>query len=375
MVINYIANVRMPTEKAHGVQIMKMCEAWGKNHKVTLFAPTRINYIKDDPFEYYSVEKNFVIKKILSIDLLPFGNILGKLAFWVQNISFAVFASLVAFFKKNDVIFSRDFWSAFILSLCGKKVIYEIHDSPNRYPITKFAFGKIYKFVVTNNFKATELEKDFKIPRKKILVIPNGADIDFFSVAENKNGCRQNIGLPENKIIILYSGHLYSWKGADILLNAALTSQDSDKLFVFIGGTESDVLRFQSCAELRENILILGHQEYKKIPFYLGAADILVLPNTAKENISFKETSPIKLFEYMTANRPIVASDIPSIREIVSEKEVVFFRPDDAADLAEKILMVLSNYDKYLKVAEEAKKMVAMYSWKNRAKRILEFAV
>lgn len=374
MVISYIANVRMPTEKAHGVQIMKMCEAWGAEHKVTLFAPMRFNYIKANPFDFYGVRRCFAIRRVLSLDLLPLGNILGKAAFWVQNISFAVFASLAVLLKKTDFIFSRDFWSAYFLSLLGKDVIFEIHDSPNRHPITRHAFGKIKRFVATNNFKAEELMNNFSIQRKKIFVAPNGADMDFFNTHKTKEDCRATVGLPKDKKIILYTGHLYSWKGADILLEAALKSSRDDIVTVFVGGVESDVLRFRSRAGFREDILILGHQEYKKIPYYLGAADILVLPNTAKEHISLNETSPIKLFEYMAAGRPIVASDLPSIREVVGEKEVVFFRPDDAGDLAAKIIMVLSNYETYLKMAEEAKKFAGHYSWNARAEKILAFA-
>jgi glycosyltransferase involved in cell wall biosynthesis len=372
MRIDYIANVRMPTEKAHGVQIMKMCEAWGKNNKVTLFAPTRFNHIKADSFEYYSVEKNFKIKKILSFDLLSLGNILGKLAFWVQNISFAVFTLFAVLLKKNDIIFSRDFWSAYFLSLLGEKVVYEIHDSPNRHFITRHAFKKIDKFVVTNNYKAEELTKYFGVPQEKILVVPNGVDVGFFSDVESKAFSRRLVGLPQDKKIVLYSGHLYSWKGADILLEAA-KKMPKNVIAVFVGGIAQDIERFKTMANGNDNILILGHQEYKKIPYYLASSDILVLPNTAKERISLKETSPIKLFEYMAAGRPIVASDIPSIREIASEEEVVFFRPDDASDLAAKISMILSDYNSYLQMAQGTKKAAHRYSWNSRAAAIFNF--
>lgn len=375
MKIDYIANVRMPTEKAHGVQIMKMCEAWGVKHKVTLFAPTRFNHIKVHPFDFYGVRRSFDIKKVLSLDFLPLGNILGKAAFWMQNISFAAAATLTVLFRQNDFIFSRDFWSAYFLSFLKKNVVYEIHDSPNRHFITYHAFKKIKKFIATNHYKADELMNNFGVQKERILIAHNGVDIDFFSAAGDKISCRRYVGLPEDKTIILYSGHLYSWKGADVLLEAALISRDTDKLFVFVGGTENDVMRLQSRAGFRENIRILGHQEYKKIPYYLGAADVLVLPNTAKEHISLNETSPIKLFEYMAAGRPIVASDIPSIREIASEKEVVFFHPDNAHDLFAKIMVILSDYGSYSKMAEEAKKFVSRYSWSGRADAILDFSL
>lgn len=373
MVIDYIANVRIPTEKAHGVQIMKMCEAWGVKHKVTLFAPMRFNHIKADPFDFYGVHRSFVVKKILSLDILPLGDILGKAAFWAQNISFAIFASLTVFLKKCDVIFSRDLLSAYFLSLLGKSVVYEIHDSPNRHFITRHAFKKIKKFIATNRYKADELMNNFGVQKEKILVAPNGADLDFFNIKDNKEECRRELNLPVDKKIILYSGHLYSWKGADVLLGAAMAFDDADKLFVFVGGTEQDVLKFRSKAGFRENILILGYQEYKKIPHYLSAADILILPNTAKENISLKETSPIKLFEYMAAGRPIIASDLPSIREVVSENEVVFFRPDDAGDLRSKIIEVFSNYNQFLPMAARARSFVVNFCWATRADKAINF--
>ena len=81
MKLIYIDNARIPTEKAHGVHIMKMCEALAnikieeQSLTVELIVPKRINKIKENPFNYYDVEKNFKIKKIPCIDLSFFGRI------------------------------------------------------------------------------------------------------------------------------------------------------------------------------------------------------------------------------------------------------------------------------------------------------------
>ena len=374
MRILYIANVRMPTEKAHGLQIMKMCEAWSDNgHEVVLMAPARFNYIKADPFDFYSARRNFCIKKIFTLDFLRWSN--KKWAFWMENLSFALNVAAKACFGKNDVIFSRDFWSAYLLSLLGKKVIYEIHDSPPKNFIILHAFKKIDKFISTNRYKAEELINNFGVQKEKMFVAPNGVDVGLFRATRDKDFCRDRVGLPQDKKIILYTGHLYSWKGADILLEAALKIKRDDAVTVFVGGVPEDTIRFRSRAGFQNNIKILGHQEYKKIPDYLGAADVLVLPNTAKEQISLKETSPIKLFEYMAAGRPIVASDIPSVREVVGEREAVFFEPDDADDLKDKIEKVLDNYDDFLPLAEHAKKIAGRHSWDARACSILDFII
>lgn len=372
MRIDYIANVRMPTEKAHGGQIIKMCEAWGENHEIILWAPKRFNHLKGDPFEFYCARRNFKIKKIFCFDLLPLSGILGPVAFFAENISFAFLAALRVFFKKTDMIFCRDFWSAYFLSLLGKKVAYEIHDLPNRHFITRHGFSKINKFVVTNRYKAEDLIKTFGIKKENICVAQNGVDADIYCVSKSKEELRRELGLPQNKKVALYSGHLYSWKGADIFLEAAL-KLNKNIAAVFVGGLEKDVADFRSRAGSADNIFICGYQEYKQIPGFLAASDVLILPNTAKEKISLQETSPLKLFEYMAAGRPIVASDIPSIREIVSDAEAVFFKADDVDDLKRKIEMVLENPGAYQEMLENAKKLVAEYSWKNRALKILKF--
>jgi len=362
----------MPTEKAHGGQIMKMCEAWGKKHQVVLWSPWRINYIKKNPFDFYGVEKNFKIKKIFSLDFLPMQWLFGRAAFYFQNISFAIFVSLRLAFSQADLFFSRDFWSSFFLSLFGKKVVYEIHDSPNQHQITRFAFKKIYKFITTNAFKKQELINSFGINEGKILVATNRVDFDFFNIKENKAEARKILNLPEDKKIVLYTGHLYSWKGAETLGKAA-RKMSRDVLTVFVGGTREDEKKFREDFGNDDATLILGHQEYKKIPYFLRASDVLVLPNTARERISLRETSPLKLFEYMASGKPVIASDLPSIREVVSEKEVVFFEPDNPDDLSNKIEEVLSNYEKYSGSVRDTETFAKWFSWDNRAENILKF--
>ncbi|MCH7883412.1 hypothetical protein IIA95_03290, partial [Patescibacteria group bacterium] len=76
MKLIYIANARIPTEKAHGIQIMKTCEAFADNGaEIELVVPWRFNPIKNDPFEYYDVKRVFKIVKIPSLDLTAFGKI------------------------------------------------------------------------------------------------------------------------------------------------------------------------------------------------------------------------------------------------------------------------------------------------------------
>ena len=92
----------MPTEKAHGIQIAKMCSAFiDLANQVELVLPKRTNKIKEDIFSYYGVEKKFQVKKISCIDLVPYDKYLGNLAFWISQLTFGFHFSFICYLKKR----------------------------------------------------------------------------------------------------------------------------------------------------------------------------------------------------------------------------------------------------------------------------------
>jgi glycosyltransferase involved in cell wall biosynthesis len=104
---------------------------------------------------------------------------------------------------------------------------------------------------------------------------------------------------------------------------------------------------------------------------YLEIADVLVLPNSAKDKINLY-TSPIKMFEYMASKRPIVASGLPSIKEVLAhQKNALLFNADSEEDLAKKIQsVIIQDGNNLVKSAyEEVKK----YTWDGRAANIKNF--
>ena len=83
--------------------------------------------------------------------------------------------------------------------------------------------------------------------------------------------------------------------------------------------------------------------------------------------------TPLKIFEYMAGARPIIASDLPSIREILNERNAFFCKPGDVESLTGEINYVLNNKEEAMIKAEQANKDVLRYSWDKRAERILKF--
>ena len=133
--IFYIANVRLPTEKAHGIQIMEMLSALIRNLPsdtlVQLIIPRRVNKIKRNPFEYYGLRSDFQIKKLPCVDLI-FLPLFKTWWFWIENITFTIFAATYFLFERGAIYYTRDALIAAVFSLLGKTVFYEIHDLPDR---------------------------------------------------------------------------------------------------------------------------------------------------------------------------------------------------------------------------------------------------
>ncbi len=366
----YLANVRLPTEKAHGLQIMKMCEAFARaGLEVELLAPRRVNPIKEDPFFYYGIERKFKITYVCCIDFLSL-RFLKSAAYWIEFLSFVFFASQKLQQRKADVIYTRELLPAFFLP-SKLKLVYEAHNLPQKVGwFYRYLFKKTDKLVVISH----GLEEDFiklGIEPRKILVAPDGVDIGQFSITDSQAECRKKLGLPLDKKIAVYTGHLYLWKGVFTALEAA--KHLPEVLFVFVGGTKDDLLLFQAKVgqEGLTNVLITGYKKNEEIPYYLKSADILLLPNSAKDRVSARYTSPMKLFEYLASGVPIVASDLPSIREILSSDSAVLIKPGDAMALSQGINQVLSNKDFADKITRRAQEMSALYGWDKRAESIL----
>ncbi|MDO8496467.1 MAG: glycosyltransferase, partial [bacterium] len=293
----YIANLRLPTEKAYGIQIVKMCEAFSElGLGVELVAPYRISKIKDDLFDYYGVRNIFIFKRIFSPDLyLP--SKMNIIALGFKNLISALILSVYALIRRPDMVFSRDELPLFFLSFFRDRLVYEAHRFSNSRKIfyKRFINKKVKVVVITSQLKEDFLKLGFGL--ENILVAPDGVDLEKFNTEISQEEARLKIGLPLSKKIVVYNGHLFEWKGVYTLLETARLCPNV--LFVFVGGTLRDIEVFKKKAESMENVMILGHRPYKEMPIFLRSADVLVLPNSAKEEISRSYTSPLKLFEYM----------------------------------------------------------------------------
>lgn len=344
--------------------------------KVKLMLPKRKNEIVSDPFNYYRLPANFTITNVPVFDAVdrrwPYGFLIVQFFYSIQ-----LFFSRNLGDKKNVIIFSRDHFSALLLAWRGYKVFHDLHGFPDKnWWFWKIILKNMTGIITTNLWKKQQCMEKFNIPAKKFLVFPNGFDLQKFSNLPNKQDSRRKLSLPDSKSLAVYTGQLYDWKGANFLTKAAV--QLPEVLFIFVGGDKSLVEDFKKSYKA-DNCIFLGHQPYYNIPLYLSAADVLVLPNSkhAKDKrfsiFSQYDTSPIKLFEYMSSKRPIIASNLPSILEILNKDNAIIFKADSTDSFIKNMRKLLKDNPLGQKVADRANQDVQQYSWKKRAIAILQF--
>ena len=122
---------------------------------------------------------------------------------------------------------------------------------------------------------------------------------------------------PPGPPVVGYAGHLYRWKGPDTFLQALARLDTVRGLIVGGHPQERDWGRVQALVTelgLDGRVEITGLVPSGEVASRLLGASVLVVPTTATRSARY--TSPLKLFEYMALGRPIVATDLPSIREV-----------------------------------------------------------
>jgi len=373
----YVANARIPNESAHTNQIVQMCEAFGK--KIDTLLVTLPGTVNEDLFDYYGVKKTFEVK-FLNLPEFLLKNYYLRDAPLILYSSFLVWVHKIKGLKV--LLFSRSILSSFFVKVFTNAfTIYEIHDirwdnSSMFFSIKKSILMRLNKIVaITQGLK--EKLTSGGIKENKILVLPDGANLKKFDINANKEELKKHLGIPMDKTIIMYMGQLYEWKGVDILVKSIpLINDKNSTQFVIIGGVKRDIKRVKNLADnlnILDKIIFIDFVEPKRVPLYLKLADVLVLPNSGKYKISKKYTSPLKLFEYMASRKPIVASDLPSIREILNEECAELIDPDNPKELTNAIEKILNDKKLSTKLSRNAYKKVEEYTWDKRVENIFKF--
>jgi glycosyltransferase involved in cell wall biosynthesis len=173
--------------------------------------------------------------------------------------------------------------------------------------------------------------------------------------------------------VVGYAGHLYPWKGVELLLDALAELPGAVALIVGGHPGETDLPRLRDRARqlgLADRVTFTGMVRPPEVAARLEDADVLVLPNPATA-VSQRYTSPLKLFEYLAMGRPVVASDLPAFREVLRHGEnALLFEAGNASALASAVRIVIGDRALAESMARRAFETARAYSWDARAERL-----
>ncbi|MDD5446583.1 MAG: glycosyltransferase family 4 protein [Methanocellales archaeon] len=207
----------------------------------------------------------------------------------------------------------------------------------------------------------------------KVKIISAGVDPNIFKPAYEED-VRSKYNLKDKKVVV-YVGAMSAWHGAEDLIEIA-NKLDEDVRFLMVG-KGLNILEGESKEEsISSRFIFTGFVEYEDVPKYISAADVAVAPYNPKgfrymEKYGFY-FSPIKIFEYMACRKPVVASDVDIIRDIINENRCgLLAKPGDAEDFAEKIRMLMKDGVLREKFGDNGRNaVIEKYTWEKVADKI-----
>lgn len=373
MKIAYLTATRVPDDWAHVLQILHMCEAFASSGaEVELIAPKRNKSASVDAYEYAGVAKNFKIIYLRCIDLFP--GTTSRLSFYIRTFSFFVSASFYLHKHKFNALYTREH----LAGIFFKKLFYEVHSLPTGGKgLYKKLWKRISGFVVITS-AMRDLYVREGISKDSIHVAPDAVTVDSFATPLTKEESRQNMGIDAGKFVMGYVGTLKTMrmeKGVRCGIEALPLLPD-DVMFLVAGGEPDDVEEYRLVARsvgVEHRVVFAGKVRHSDVPTYLKACDVVVAPFPDVEHYRLY-MSPLKIFEYMAAKVPMIVSDLPSLREVLTDKTAVFIPPADSSALARAVIDLKSAPERRTSLAEAAYEDACnRFSWRARAQGIIQF--
>jgi len=240
--------------------------------------------------------------------------------------------------------------------------------------VLKKALGLSDRIIaVTPGIKAN-LESAYNIPGDKITVVPNGANTSLFKPLE-RAACRKELGLDPETPYVCFVGNLAPWQGVEYLVKAvpSILARHPECRFLIVGDgvMKNELLNLSGELGVADRFVFTGVVAYGRVPVYINASDICAAPFILARNAKIG-LSPLKLYEYMACGKPVVASAISGVADVLEASEGgIPVPPENPEALAEAISKLLENKELRTEMGSKGLSYVTEnYSWHSVAKQV-----
>lgn len=383
----YLSNNRLPTEKAHGLQIAQMCEALADiGYGVTLVAPRRFNTRElrgvRSLWDHYGVRRNFAFTRLPCLDLFPLFP-QHPISFVTQTLTYLLAILAWLPFQRADLLYTRDLFIGAALALLRPRtpLIYEVHQvhhSRLGRRLQGLLARRAHVVTITGHL-AQHMQR---LGARRVLVAHDGFRAARFADLPSRAEARAACGLPQDAFVLGYVGRLHTMgmlKGLDTLVEAialAAKGEASPDLLLVGGppeGIETVGAHWTALGLSPERLHTPGQVPVETVPRYLAAIDVGTLPLPWTEHFAY-HASALKLFEYMAAGCAVLASNLPSTAEVVGDgASALLVPPGDVAAWAAAIRRLRDDPALREHLIAQARQEVQHYAWSVRAERIRAF--
>jgi glycosyltransferase involved in cell wall biosynthesis len=387
MKIAIIAPTEIPARRANTLQVMKMTQALASiGQSVCLLAPRAPGGPKTGAIKWEELARHYGLQRPFPIEWLTAAPRLRRYDYGLRAVRWARH-------WQADLIYTRLPQAAALASQMGLPTLFELHDLPQGSlgprMVRWFLKGTgAFRLVVITRALAADLSARFDLPvnHPLVLVAPDGVDLDRYVGLPTPQQARQHLALsaaaewglalrPEC-FTAGYTGHLYTGRGVEALL--AVAAQLPDMNFLIAGGEPQDVDRVRQSAQSAhlENVLVTGFIPNADLPRLQAACDVLLMPYQRQVAASSggdiaPYLSPMKLFEYLACERPIVSSDLPVLREVLNSENSILLPGDDINAWVAALRRLEADPDLRSRLSARARQDAQQYSWEARARKML----
>ena len=274
----------------------------------------------------------------------------------------------------------RDLTAPLFALMSGLSACVELHTPPasaREIWCLRFveAHPRGHLIILTENLRM-HYSNELGFSQKHLIVAPDGVDTSRFYPTLPAHEARKQLGWSEGPWVV-YLGGLYQGRGLNTLFRA--TARLPHNTMIVGGRNEEEIRKWQQSASdtKARNVYFAGYQPPSKVPMYLAAADALVMPYgktimTPSGEDTAAWASPLKMFEYMAAARPIVATDLPIVKGVLKHNHnALLVNPGDSNALRNALQRLDASPQLGERLANNARSDASQHTWEDRARHIL----